>query len=105
MRSGIARAAAKTHELDDPEPANQEDGDNYESSNWDYYGEEYYDGGMNWKSATIPARRLTTATSKNTRAARNLLASNIGLIAKRGPKGKLLVGRDGAGFGQAARRA
>ncbi len=42
-------------------------------------------------NATTRASRPTTATASNIRAQRNLLASNIGLIAKRGSKGKLLV--------------
>ncbi len=83
----------KDDELDDPEPANQEDGDNYQSSNWDYYGEdyEYYDGGVNWEERDDPCKPAYYRYQQGTRAARNLLASNIGLIAKRGPKGKLLI--------------
>ena len=66
-------------------------------TNWDYY-EEYYEGD---ERRLEPARqslqrRLTTATRRTSARTRNLLASNIGLIAKRGPKGKLLVVGHGA---------
>ena len=83
----------KDEELDDPVPANQEDGDDYESSNWDYYGEDYqyYDSSVNWKERDDPCKSSYYHYQQGTRAARNLLASNIGLIAKRGPKGKLLI--------------
>ena len=61
--------------------------------NWDYYGEdyEYYDGSMLWEERDDPCKPSYYRYQSTTRSQRNLLASNIGLIAKRGPKGKLLV--------------
>jgi uncharacterized protein YfaS (alpha-2-macroglobulin family) len=71
---------------------NQESGDGDSYSNWDYYGEEYeYEGGLNWNERDDPCKPAYYRYQGVVRASRNLLASNIGLIAKRGPKGKLLV--------------
>ena len=84
-------------ELDDPEPADQEDGDSAQGSNWDYYDNENYeyggdyDGDTRWSERDDPCKASYYRYQSTTRAARNLLASNIGLIAKRGPKGKLLI--------------
>jgi len=84
--------ASEDEELDDPEPVNQESGDGYSYSNWDYYGEEYeYEGGLNWNERDDPCKPAYYRYQGVVRASRNLLASNIGLIAKRGPKGKLLI--------------
>ena len=81
---------------------NQEDGDTYDPSNWDYF-EDYYEGeASTGTSATIPATALTTATRQGIRASRNLLASNIGLIAKRGRQRQTTGRRDGAGLLAAA---
>jgi uncharacterized protein YfaS (alpha-2-macroglobulin family) len=79
--------------LEDPEPANQEDGDSYSPSGWDNYEEDYYDyeGSVKWQERDDPCKPAYYRYQPNIRASRNLLASNIGLIAKRGPKGKLLV--------------
>ena len=70
---------------------NQEDGDSYMPSNWDYYeGDgEYQD--TNWNERDDPCKASYYRYAPNIRAARNLLASNIGLIAKRAAKGKLLA--------------
>ena len=84
--------ASEDEELDDPEPVNQESGDGDSYSNWDYYGEEYeYEGGLNWNERDDPCKPAYYRYQGVVRASRNLLASNIGLIAKRGPKGKLLI--------------
>ena len=52
-----------------------------------YYEEETTD----WNERDNPCKPSYYRYQSNTRAARNLLASNIGLIAKRGSRGKLLV--------------
>jgi uncharacterized protein YfaS (alpha-2-macroglobulin family) len=86
--------AKDTDELEDPESAdeNQEQDGSYAPSGWDYYGEEYDEyGEANWEERDNPCKSAYYRYSQNIRAQRNLLASNIGLIAKRGPKGKLLV--------------
>jgi uncharacterized protein YfaS (alpha-2-macroglobulin family) len=75
----------------DSGPASQEDGDSYDASNWDYYGEEYYDGGISWNERDDPCKPAYYRYARNIRDARNLLASNIGLIAKRAQRGKLLA--------------
>jgi uncharacterized protein YfaS (alpha-2-macroglobulin family) len=77
--------------IDDAEPQNQEDGDTYQPSAWDY-SEEYEEyGSANWNERDDPCKGSYYRFAPNIRDSRNLLASNIGLIAKRGPKGKLLV--------------
>ena len=81
--------------VDDPEPVNAEDADGYYSgendSGWNYYEEEYYDGEVVWNERDDPCKPAYYRYGQNIRAQRNLLASNIGLVAKRGAKGKLLV--------------
>jgi alpha-2-macroglobulin len=81
--------------VDDPEPASAEDADGYYSeennSAWNYYEEEYYDGEVVWAEREDPCKPAYYRYGQNIRAQRNLLASNIGLVAKRGAKGKLLV--------------
>jgi uncharacterized protein YfaS (alpha-2-macroglobulin family) len=81
--------------VEDPEPVNAEDTDTYNadesSSNWDYYDEGYNDGEVVWNERDDPCKAAYYRYGSNIRAQRNLLASNIGLIAKRGSKGKLLV--------------
>ena len=85
------QGASDTAELEDPEPQSQDD-ESYAETNWDYYGEgEYYDGDVRWEERDDPCKAAYYRYSQNIRAQRNLLASNIGLIAKRGPNGKLLV--------------
>jgi hypothetical protein len=55
--------ASENQELDDPEPVNQETGDDgYAYSNWDFYDDYYYEGGLTGTNATIRASRPTTAT-------------------------------------------
>jgi uncharacterized protein YfaS (alpha-2-macroglobulin family) len=73
----------------DEEPRSQEDGDESSPSNWDYF-EQYYDS-LNWNDRDDPCKPAYFAYSDGVKAMRNLLASNIGLIAKRGQGGKLLV--------------
>ena len=87
-------AGSEVDALDDPEPVNQENGDDYQPNYGEYYEEEYYDyeGNVNWTERDDPCKpAYYRFQTQNIRASRNLLASNIGLIAKRGPKGKLLI--------------
>ncbi len=58
-------------------------------SNWDY-AEEYY-GDISWNERDDPCKAAYYRYGSNIRDARNLLASNIGLIAKRAQRGKLLA--------------
>lgn len=68
---------------------NQEDSDTYDPTNWDYV-EDYY-GEMDWNRRDDPCEASYYRYGQNIRATRNLLASNIGLIAKRGQDGELLA--------------
>lgn len=86
-------ASAPDEEFDktDAAPRSQEDGDQSQSSNWDY-AEDYYDGeGNDWSKRRDPCSAAYFRYSNDTKATRNVLASNIGLLAKRDQHGKLLV--------------
>ncbi len=75
----------------DPELKNQEDGDTSDPTNWDYF-QEYFDGeSIDWNQRDNPCNAAYFRYAQGIRAARNLLASNMGLIAKRGEDGKLLA--------------
>lgn len=71
---------------------NEEDFGQREASSWDfaeqYYGEGEQEG---WHERENPCKKSYYRFSERTRAARNLLASNIGLLAKRDQNGKMLV--------------
>jgi uncharacterized protein YfaS (alpha-2-macroglobulin family) len=71
------------------EVRNQEDGDTYDPTNWDAF-EDYY-GEIDWNRRDDPCSASYYRYGTHIRATRNLLASNIGLIAKRGQGGALLV--------------
>jgi alpha-2-macroglobulin len=78
--------------VEDADVASQDDesgGYNHSS----YYYEEEYDeyGEVVWSERTNPCKPAYFRYGQNIRASRNLLASNIGLIAKRGAKGKFLA--------------
>jgi uncharacterized protein YfaS (alpha-2-macroglobulin family) len=75
----------------EPEVRNQEDGDTYDPTNWGYF-EEYFEGqSIDWNQRDNPCNPAYYRYGRQIRAERNLLASNIGLIAKRGQGGSLLV--------------
>jgi uncharacterized protein YfaS (alpha-2-macroglobulin family) len=79
-----------TSATDETPATSQEDGDSYDPTNWDYYQDEY-PGEINWQERDDPCKPAYFRYARNVRAARNLLASNIGLIAKRAQRGKLLA--------------
>ena len=90
-RSTTAPAQSETARSKNPNRSSQEDGDTSDYSNWDYYERGYYDGEINWNERDDPCKPAYYRYGRNIRAARNLLASNIGLIAKRAQRGKLLA--------------
>jgi uncharacterized protein YfaS (alpha-2-macroglobulin family) len=70
---------------------NQEDGDQAQASNWDN-AEEYFDAGdRNWTDRADPCHASYYQYADNVRAERNLIASNVGLLAKRDQHGKFLI--------------
>lgn len=77
--------------VDDPEPASADDADGYYAGEYDsgWYYED--DGEVLWSERDDPCKPAYYRYGSNIRAQRNLLASNIGLIAKRAAKGKLLI--------------
>ena len=72
--------------------ASEEDFAEREASSWDF-AEQYYGEGASegWHQRENPCKNAYYRYSEQTRAARNLLASNIGLLAKRDQNGKMLV--------------
>jgi hypothetical protein len=87
---GRASSDAEAPE-DTPALANQEDGDRGYVENWDdedYFGE---DAGIDWDQRDDPCTPAYYRYAQGTRSSRNLLASNIGLLAKRDAHGGWLV--------------
>src|SRR5262249_55006561 len=81
---------AETAPLEAP-PANAEDLSEREASSWDY-AEEYFgaDGRADWRERENPCKSAYYRFAAGTRDARNFVASNIGMVAKRDPSGRLL---------------
>lgn len=75
----------------DAPPRDAETGDEADASFWDYYEDEFGSEEMNWNERDNPCKRAYYTYSRNIRASRNLLVSNLGLIAKRDQLGKLLI--------------
>ncbi|MCS6948704.1 MAG: MG2 domain-containing protein, partial [Steroidobacteraceae bacterium] len=71
-------------------PRSQEDGDTAQASHWDYV-QAFGDGAIDWSNRRDPCNAAYYAYGENVRAARNVLASNIGLLAKRDRHGRLWV--------------
>ena len=71
-------------------PQDQDDGDQVQASNWDY-SEEYFDAGGGWAHRADPCHSAYYLYGTNVRAVRNLIASNVGLLAKRDQHGKTIV--------------
>lgn len=71
-------------------PANQEDSDTATQSNWDFV-QQYYGGGGQWEKRNDPCDVAYFQYADGITASRNLLASNIGLLAKRDQRGQLLI--------------
>ena len=76
---------------EDAEVKNQEDSDTNDPTNWDYVAEYFEGETVDWNQRDNPCNGAYFRYGQGIRATRNLLASNIGLIAKRGQGGKLLV--------------
>ncbi len=82
----------------EPELRNQESGDVATPSPWDF-AEDYfgvsddapYDYQTQWRDRDDPCKTAYYTYSSGTRAQRNVLASNIGLLAKSDSAGRMLV--------------
>ncbi len=71
---------------------NREDISRRDGSGWDFVDTYYNPGSSNsWSDRRNPCKDAFYVHAANTRASRNFLASNIGLIAKRGEAGALHV--------------
>ena len=60
-----------------------------EGSNWDSYEENYYGNGYSWEQRDNPCNISYYSGQKNIK--RNVIASDLGLLAKRGGDGTTLV--------------
>ena len=74
----------------EPELHDQEDGDQVQASNWDN-AEEFEGATASWSQRADPCNAAYFVYGESVRAERNLLASNIGLLAKRDQHGTLFV--------------
>lgn len=74
-------------------PQNTEDHRVVETSSWDYAEDYYYGGGNNnwWRERENPCKDYYYQYSDNTKASRNFMASNIGIIAKADDSGTVRV--------------
>ncbi len=81
---------AETNRPAPQSPANQEDSDTATQSNWDFV-QQYYGGGGQWEKRNDPCDVAYFQYADGITASRNLLASNIGLLAKRDQRGQLLI--------------
>jgi uncharacterized protein YfaS (alpha-2-macroglobulin family) len=98
-----SKDAAEDNEIEAP-PKNSDELNEREASSWDYAENYYNEDNSNWQDRGNPCTNAyykfnTTPnygyqsenTSYSIRDERNFLASNIGLVAKRDPQGRLLV--------------
>lgn len=83
--------AAETSGVEPP-PRSDDDYGHREASSWDY-AEQYYGAGDHgeWRDREDPCKNAYYRYMPGTRDARNFLASNIGLLAKRDERGRWLV--------------
>ncbi len=88
---GRASGAAETDAVVESGLKSQEDGDSWQSSNWDDYSNDFDPQSNDWRRRGDPCAAAYYRYGENVSASRNLLASDIGLLAKRDPRGRLLV--------------
>jgi alpha-2-macroglobulin len=76
----------------EPPMPDQDDNNTTEASNWDY-AEEYFGAtdGSTWNDRDNPCKDAYYQYTQGIKQARNFLASNIGLTAKRDQHGKFLI--------------
>ena len=60
-----------------------------ESSYWDYYDEYYYDSDYDWNERDNPCHSSYYGNRRS--ISKNVLASDLGIIAKKGNNGKMLI--------------
>lgn len=93
--NSIYPCAGETNSLEVSPPSplvNYEDLNQTEYSSWDF-AEDYYGGNnqVDWSQRRNPCSDAYFRYSKNVKQEKNLVASNIGLIAKRGKDNRLLI--------------
>lgn len=84
-------AATETAPMEAP-LASEEDFNQREASSWDF-AEEYFgaDGREDWQDRENPCKNAYFRYGATVRDSRNFIASNIGMVAKRDQRGRLLV--------------
>ena len=70
---------------------NNEDLHVVESSSWDYAENHYNRRNSKWQDRNNPCKDYYYSYSSDTKSSRNLIASNIGMIAKQGSEGTLNI--------------
>ena len=86
-----AAAGEQGHAVSVTEPRSQEDGDESAPSFWDSAEESNNGGSFRWQDRSDACSPAYFAYGEGVSAQRNLLASNLGLLAKRDQRGKLLI--------------
>ena len=92
-REDLATACpARTAPTKQEELVDQDANDVKDDSNWDYV-EEYYQvaDGSQWSDRDNPCKDYYYASGQQTKDARNVLVSNLGLLAKKDQRGRWLV--------------
>jgi len=77
--------------MPDPPLRDQDDGEQAGPSNWDYTEQYFGDDVNGWSHRDDPCNVAYFIYDNNVHTERNLITSNIGLLAKRDQHGKLLV--------------
>ncbi|HRI78459.1 MAG TPA: MG2 domain-containing protein, partial [Cyclobacteriaceae bacterium] len=84
--SGEESGSETTTGLEEQDDWSQAEG---EDSNWDYYQEYYYEGEYQWEQRDNPCNGSYYNNSRS--VTRNVIASDLGLMAKRGGDGNTVV--------------
>ena len=92
-RENLAATCENAAPIKKDEPlVDQDANDVTDDSNWDYV-EDYYgiEDGSQWQDRDNPCKDYYYAAGKQTKDARNLLVSNLGLLAKKDQRGRWIV--------------
>lgn len=80
----------ETQPVYDDAVTNGDEDESMQQSGWDY-AEDWYGEGSKWSEREDPCKQAYYTYSGKTKASRNFLASNIGLLAKRGSDARTRV--------------
>lgn len=80
--------SVSSNEMEELDDDNWDDADQNEYSYWDYYDSYYYDSDYDWNQRENPCHSSYYGSRRSVK--RNILASDLGIIAKGGNKNNLL---------------